>query len=73
MGTLKDLIDALIIITELVLTGRFILCCIKESNQEDQPQLYKKKKQTVLVALIAIVCVYDIPRIIQNYFGETGL
>lgn len=68
MNTLKDMIDALVLITELALALRFIFCCIRESNQEDQPQLYKKQKKTALIALIAVVCVYDIPMIISKYF-----
>ncbi len=67
MDTLKDMIDAMVLITEIALALRFIICCIRESNQEDQ-QLYKKKKCTALIALIAVVCAYDIPEIISNYF-----
>ncbi|MBO5239152.1 MAG: hypothetical protein J6B50_10335 [Lachnospiraceae bacterium] len=71
MDTLKDLIDALILVTQLGLTLRFILCCIKERDQEDQPQVYKKQKKTALIALILTVCVYDIPQVLMRYF-KTG-
>lgn len=68
MDTLKDMIDAMVLITEIALTLRFIICCIRESDEEDQQQLYKKKKRTALIALVAVVCAYDIPEIIGNYF-----
>lgn len=67
MDTLKDMIDAMVLITEIALALRFIICCIRESDEEDQ-QLYKKKKRTALIALVAVVCAYDIPEIIGNYF-----
>ncbi len=68
MSTLKDMIDALVLLTEIALVLRFIFCCIKQSDQEDQPQLYRKQKRTALIALVAVVCVYDIPEIISKYF-----
>lgn len=72
MNTLKDMIDALILITELALILRFVICCIQESDQEDQPQVYKKQKRTAVIALIVIVCVYDIPKLINYYLATPG-
>lgn len=72
MDTLKDLVDALIVITQSALVLRFIICCIKETDQEDQPQIYKKQKRTALIAFLVILCIYDIPRLIERYMGVTG-
>lgn len=72
MDTLKDMVDALIILTQSALALRFVICCVKETNQEDQPQMYKKQRRMLLIALIAIICVYDIPQILKGYFGGIG-
>lgn len=69
MDLLEDLVEALIILTQLALVLRFILCCIKERDQEDQPQVYKKQKRYLIIALVVIICVYDIPEILKGYLG----
>lgn len=72
MDTLKELVDALILLTQSALVLRFIICCIKETDQEDQPQMYKKQKRTALIAFLLILCIYDIPKMLEQYMGVTG-
>lgn len=72
MDTLKELVDALILLTQSALVLRFIICCIKETDQEDQPQMYKKQKRTALIAFLLILCIYDIPKMLEHYMGVTG-
>lgn len=72
MDTLMDLVDAIILVTELALVVRFIWCCIQETDQEEQRQAQKKQKRAVIVALITIICVYDIPKLLESYFVKAG-
>lgn len=70
MNTLKELIDAIIILGQIILVIRFVVCCIKESNYESNEIMnFKKQKKQAIIALILIVMVYDIPKLIESYFG----
>ena len=68
MDTLMDLIDALMIVTQAAIVLRFIWCCIQERNLDNEPQMYKKQKTTLLIAFVLVICTYDIPRVIAGYF-----
>lgn len=69
MDTLNDLIAALILAAQAALILRFIICSIRETNQEDQRiSEYKKQKKTCLVAFLFLLCVYDIPKLLEQYF-----
>lgn len=71
MDTLQQLTDALILLVQMGLFVRFILLSIQMSDQENQQNSqFKKQRRTVLIGLIAVSCVYDIPRILQYYFGS---
>lgn len=71
MDTLKDLIDALLILTQGALVLRFIILCVQAADQEAQEQArYKKQKRTVVLAFVLLVCVYDIPSLLAAYFGR---
>lgn len=69
METLEDLISALILFGHSVFILRFMICCIRETDQESQEMNnYKKQKRICVIALILLVCVYDIPKLLQKYF-----
>lgn len=34
--------------------------------------MYKKQKRTALIAILVIVCIYDIPRLLERYMSGTG-
>lgn len=70
METLEELIDALIIITQAALALRFIVLQIQSADMEDQQAAqFKKQRKTIIIALVMVVCVYDIPRLLEKYFG----
>jgi len=70
MATLQDMIAAIIFLGQMGFVLRFIICCIRESNQEAQDSAtYKKQKRVCIVGFILLVCVYDIPAIIHKYFS----
>lgn len=68
MDTLQDLIQAVMILGQSILALRIIICAIRERDIEsNEIQNYKKQKKSALIALIIIVCVYDIPALLQQY------
>lgn len=70
METLKEIVDALIIITQAAIIMRYIWCCVQEAEeQEDQQKVHKKQKRSLVIAFIITVCIYDIPALIEQYFG----
>lgn len=71
MDTLKDLIDALMIITQVALVLRYIILKIQAADMEDQQVTqYKKQQKKIIIALIMVACVYDVPRLLDSYFGS---
>ncbi len=69
MDTLKDLIDAVILVAEIALVVRMVILSIQSANEEDQQAAqYKRQKRTVLKAIIIIACVYDIVKLAEGYF-----
>lgn len=71
MDTLQQLTDALILLVQMGLFVRFILLSIQMADQENQQNSqFKKQRRTVLIGLIAVSCVYDIPRILLYYFDS---
>lgn len=70
MDTLKDLIDALMIITQVALVLRYIILKIQAADMEDQQVTqYKKQQKKIIIALIMVACVYDVPRLLDSYFS----
>ncbi len=72
MDTLKQLIDFMIFLTQLALVFRFIMVSIEGADMTD-PSVEKqqrRKRQNLFIALIAIACVYDIPKLVISYFGK---
>ena len=71
MNTLQDMISAIIVVGHSALILRFIICLIREADQENQASAnFKKQKRNCVVALILLVCVYDIPTLLQKYFAS---
>lgn len=70
MDTLTDMIEAVVILGQIILAVRIIICWIKECNYEsNEVQNFKKQRRQAAIALIVIACVYDIPKIIEYYFS----
>ena len=71
MDTLKDLIDALMIITQVALVLRYIILKIQAADMEDQQVTqYKKQQNKIIIAIIMVACVHDVPRLLDSYFGS---
>ena len=69
MDTLEELTDAVILLVQLGLLLRVILLSIQMADQENQKNSqFKEQRKTALKALVIVTCVYDIPKILQQYF-----
>lgn len=71
MDTLKQLVSAMIYVTQLVIILRFVILCCEGVDLEDPAigKQQKRKKINLIIAFIGIICVYDIPKLVIAYLS----